>query len=88
MRGAVKHFASPDFWFHYRLLPESIQELADKNFSLIKQNPRHPSIRLKKAGLYWSARVGMSYRALGKERQEGIVWVWIGSHAEYDEMIK
>jgi len=44
----MKHFASPDFWFHYRLLPENIQDLADKNFSLLKENSRHPSLRLKK----------------------------------------
>jgi len=84
----VKHFASPEFWFHYRLLPEATQNLADKNFTLLKENPRHPSLRLKKVGVFWSVRVGISYRALGKVREEGIVWTWIGSHADYDSMIK
>jgi hypothetical protein len=84
----VKHFTSPDFWFHYRLLPLSIQELADKNFRILKENPRHPSLRLKKVGSLWSARVGISYRALGKDRSEGVVWFWIGTHAEYDMLIK
>ena len=84
----MKHFASPEFWFHYRLLPEAIQNLADKNFTLLKENPRHPSLRLKKVGVFWSVRVGISYRALGKVREEGIVWTWIGSHADYDSMIK
>ena len=84
----MKHFASPDFWFHYRPLPENIRGLADKNFALLKENARHPSLRLKKAGNFWSARVGLGYRALGKERPEGIVWVWIGSHADYDSMLK
>ena len=84
----MRHFASPDFWFHYRLLPENIRGIADKNFALLKENGRHPSLHLKKAGDYWSVRVGLGYRALGKERTEGIVWVWIGSHAEYDSMLK
>lgn len=84
----MKHFASPDFWFHYRLLPAAIQELADRNFELLKENPRHPSLRFKKVGSLWSVRVGISYRALGKDRTEGIVWFWIGSHAEYDLLIK
>ena len=84
----MTHFASPDFWFHYRLLPESIQDLADKNFSLLKENPKHPSLRFKKVGPYWSVRVGLSYRALGKERKEGIILMWIGSHAEYDQLLK
>jgi hypothetical protein len=43
---------------------------------------------LKKGGALWSARAGISYRALGKDREEGIVWFWIGTHAEYDELIK
>ena len=84
----MKHFASPDFWFHYRLLPKNIQDLADKNFSLLKENSKHPSLKLKKVGVYWSIRVGISYRALGKERKEGIIWIWIGTHAEYGQIIK
>ena len=84
----MKHFASPDFWFHYRKLPDAIRQLADKNFSLLKHDSRHPSLRLKKIGPWWSVRIGISYRALGKERSEGIVWIWIGPHAAYDEIIK
>ena len=67
----MNHFASPEFWFHYRQLPNDIQQLADKNFALLKTDPRHPSIRLKKVGNFWSARVGLRYRALAKERTEG-----------------
>jgi hypothetical protein len=48
----LKHFASPDFWFHYRQLPENIRDLADKNFALLKESPRHPSLRLKKVGIF------------------------------------
>jgi hypothetical protein len=84
----VKHFASPDFWSSYRALPEAIQKLADKNFEIMKANPRHPSIRLKKAGIFWSARVGIQYRALAKEREEGLIWVWIGHHSQYDHWLK
>jgi hypothetical protein len=62
--------------------------LADKNFSLLREDLRHPSLRLKKAGDFWSVRVGISYRALGKKRDEGIVWFWIGTHAEYDQLLK
>jgi hypothetical protein len=82
----LNHFASPEFWFHYRQLPEAIRELADKNFQLLKDNPRHPSIRLKKAGSVWSARVGLHYRALGEDHPDGILWYWIGSHGTYDQI--
>ena len=82
----MKHFASTDFWDSYPRLPESIQNIADKNFVLLKENPRHSSIRLKKIGSFWSARVGLQYRAIAKERSEGLVW--IGHHSEYDQLLK
>jgi hypothetical protein len=65
-------------------MPEAIRSLADKNFELLKANPRHPSVQLKKMGQFWSARVGLRYRALAKERPEGLVWFWIGPHGTYD----
>lgn len=71
----MKHFASPGFWFHYRNMPEEIQELADKNFELLKANSRHPSLRLKKIGGFWTARVGLHYRAIAHEHAEGLIWV-------------
>jgi hypothetical protein len=83
----VNHFASPDFWFHHRQLPPEMRDLADKNFELLKQNPRHPSLRLKKAGVFYSARVGLYHRVLAKERSEGLVWFWIGHHSEYDRLL-
>ncbi|MBF0290139.1 MAG: hypothetical protein HQM14_20165 [SAR324 cluster bacterium] len=84
----MKYNASPSFWECYHRLPSSIQELADKNFELLKQNPQHPSLKLKKVGRFWSARVGRKYRTLAVEVEKGIVWFWIGTHAEYDKLVK
>ena len=64
MHTPVNHFANTDFRACYRQLLVDVRELADKNFLLMKQDPNHPSIRLKKIGSYWSARVGLRYRAL------------------------
>ena len=83
----MKHLASSDFWRLFNQLPIEIQRLARSNFELLKTNPRHPSLHFKKAGRYWSVRVGLSYRALGIEIEGGILWGWIGSHAEYDKLI-
>jgi hypothetical protein len=52
----LKHFAAPEFWVHYNRLPEMVRDLADKKFELLKSDPRHSSIRLKKIGRFWSAR--------------------------------
>jgi hypothetical protein len=84
----LNHFATPGFWYRYRQLPPEIQELADKNFELLKSNPRHPSLRFKKAGNLWSVRVGLHHRALAKERREGLTWFWIGRHREYEQVLK
>ena len=82
----MRHFASPEFRLHHRQLPKAVRELADKNFELLKANPRHSSIRLKKVGTVWSARVGLHYRALGEDHPDGILWYWIGPHATYDHI--
>ena len=83
----MNHFALPEFWFHHHRLPEAIRDLANKNFELLKTNPRHSSIRLKKVGAVWSARVGLHYRALGRDHADGILWFWIGPHGTYDKII-
>jgi hypothetical protein len=83
----LNHYASPEFWSHYRALPADIRKLADRCFELMKANPRHPSIRLKHVGEFWSARIGLRYRALGIDDRDGISWFWIGTHAEYDKLI-
>jgi hypothetical protein len=83
----VNHRASPRFWNFYEQLPKHIQELADKNFALLKQDPRHPSLHFKKVGRMWSARVGIHYRVVGVEDGLDIVWFWIGHHSEYDRMV-
>jgi len=71
----------------YDALPEDVRALADKNFNLLKNNPRHPSLHFKKIGQIWSVRVGINYRAIATEVEDGFLWVWIGSHAEYDKLI-
>jgi hypothetical protein len=83
----LNHFATPQFWEAYYKLPVAIQEAANAAFSLLKSNPRHPSIHLKKVGNFWSARIGLSHRALAVDSDDGLVWFWIGTHAEYDKLV-
>lgn len=83
----MKHHASRRFWEHYHALPAEVQRLADANYQLLKSDPRHPSVQLKKVGRFWSARVGLHYRALGVEDASDVVWFWIGHHSEYDRLV-
>ena len=83
----MKHVASPRFWALYRSLPAEVQATADKNYALLKDNPRHPSLHFKRVGSLWSARVGEQYRVLGQDIQDGVLWFWIGTHADYDNLV-
>ena len=65
----------------------NIRLLADKNFALLKTNPKHPSLHFKQIGRYRSVRVGLGYRAPGVNVEDGVLWIWIGTHAEYDALI-
>jgi hypothetical protein len=57
----MTHRASRRFWNCYRALPTEVQRLADDNFSLLKSDARHPSLQFKKAGRFWSVRVGLHH---------------------------
>jgi len=83
----VRHQASRRFWQCYEGLSPSVRELADKCFELLKENPRHPSLHLKKVGRFWSARVGKGHRVLAVQQGEALVWFWIGDHDTYDRLI-
>lgn len=83
----MTHFATPSFWSAYRALPDEARSVADKNFELLKRDPRHPSLRLKKVGAFRSVRVGRGHRALARDRAEELVWFWIGPHDRYDRLI-
>jgi hypothetical protein len=86
----MRHYALPRFWQHYRQLPEEVQQLADKNFAVLQADPQHPSLHFKRIGRtkqLWSVRIGIHYRALAVEKPEGMVWFWIGTHAEYDRRL-
>jgi len=85
----LKHHATEAFWKCYDALPPPICQQADKSFALLKANPDHPSLQLKSVGRFWSARVGLAWRALAVKdpASETLIWFWIGSHAEYDRLV-
>jgi hypothetical protein len=83
----VKHFATRRFWEAYERLPPEVREIADRNYALMRDNPKHSSLHLKRVGDLWSVRVGLGYRALGRSLADDIVWMWIGTHSEYNSLI-
>jgi hypothetical protein len=83
--------ATRRFWHLYQELPQPVRRLAVKNYTLWRDNPRHPSLDFKKLSgpsERFSIRVGDHYRALGHKIDGGYEWVWIGSHEDYNKLVK
>jgi hypothetical protein len=84
----LKSKTLPEFWECFNALPGEIQALARKKFHIWQEHPFHSSLRFKEIqpGV-WSVRVSAKYGALGFEHAEQIVWYWIGTHDDYDELV-
>jgi len=89
--AAVKSQTTGRFWSCLAALPAEVQNPAAKNYALWRTDARHPSLFFKPIagpGRRFSVRVGAHYRAVGREIEGGVEWVWIGTHAEYDHLLK
>ena len=73
------------------LLPTAVREHADRAYSIWQSDHNHPSLDFKRVSQrqpIYSVRVGLGHRAVGLREGNYIYWFWIGSHAEYDQMLK
>ncbi len=74
----------------FAALPAHVQRQAREAYHLFRQNPSHPGLHFKQVHPdppMYSARVGISYRAVGARDGNTVVWFWIGTHAEYDKLL-
>jgi hypothetical protein len=83
-----QHRTFPRFWRRYAELPEEVQRQADKQYHLLRKDPTHPSLRLKAVGPFWAVRISSSYRALAIRKGDVFHWFWIGTHDEYERILK
>ena len=87
----MKSHATPRFWAAYHELPSELQDAAQKAYRLFRQNPKHPSLHFKRVheqDPVYAVRVTLGYRAVGLLEDDEVTWFWIGSHAEYDRLLK
>jgi hypothetical protein len=80
-----------DFLACFAKLPDAVKEQARKAYRLWRNNTHHPSLQFKKIHNHeslYSIRVSRGWRALGLLEGNTISWFWIGSHADYDKLIK
>lgn len=85
----MKSRTTPRFRRLLTALPEQVQRQAREAYLRFQSDPWHPSLRFKPLATQnlYSVRIGRAYRALGRRDEEGITWVWIGSHAGYDREV-
>jgi len=84
----MKSLTTSRFWKAFSDLPGDVQKLVRKQYLLWVNDPRHPSVQFKKVGPFWSARVTDDYRSLALLENGIYYWFWIGTHAEYDRLLK
>lgn len=78
-----------EFWKCFDALPREIQILARERFHLWQEDNFNVVLHFKPVfGNVWSVRVNREYRALARRTRDLIVWFWIGSHADYDQLIR
>jgi len=68
-------------------LPDRDREQVNQCFDLLKTDPTHPLLHLKKVDKYWLARVSADYRLLGIETDNNIIWCWVGTQEEQKQII-
>ena len=75
----------------YKRLPTEIRVVAKKQYKAFKLNPYHASLHFKRvhsSQAIYSARITQNYRTLGILKDDVIIWFWIGSHDDYDKLLK
>ncbi len=79
------------FWKSYDKLPQEIKSIAKKQYQQFEANHFHPSLdfkRIHSTEPIYSARVTKDYRALGVVKDSVVIWFWIGTHIDYEKLLK
>ena len=75
-------------------LPDEVQDKAHEAYATFRRDFSHPSLRFKQVHPtrpIFSVRITLDYRALAIWDHDGdddLIWFWIGSHAEYDRLLR
>ncbi len=87
----MKSTATEKFWKCYKSLPHDIKKSAKEAYQIFVKDPWHPGLRFKRVHSrlpIYSVRITKDYRAVGVLKQDTIIWLWIGSHSDYDQLLK
>ena len=72
-------------------LPRHVQKQAREAYVIWMRDPWHGSLQFKQIHAtrpIFSARIGLDWRAVCIRSEDTAIWFFIGSHADYDKLIK
>lgn len=87
----MKSSITEEFRDAFARLPKNIQQQARKAYRKFQDFPGNPGLHFKKIHTQreiYSIRITKNYRALGALQDDEIIWFWIGSHADYNQLVK
>ena len=87
----MKSSINEDFRKTFARLPKQVQQQARQAYQKFQVSPEYPGLHFKKIHAsreIYSIRITRGYRALGVLKYNEITWFWIGSHAEYDQILR
>jgi mRNA interferase RelE/StbE len=80
----MRFLATEHFTKCYKDLPSTIQAQVDKQLSLLLENPKHPSLRIKKMkgtkGEIFEGRVSKNYRFTFQIEKDAYILRRVGPH--------
>ena len=87
----MKSKTSDRFWKCYKELPAQTKKEAKKAYREFKKNPFHPGLHFKRIHStrpIFSLRITKDYRAVRIQQNNQVIWFWIGSHGDYDNLLR
>ncbi len=87
----MKSKTTGEFWKCHEKLPAEIRKHAKKAYNFFFRDPYTPALHFKRIHStrpIFSVRISMDYRAIGIFNENEIIWFWIGSHEEYNNLLK
>jgi mRNA-degrading endonuclease RelE of RelBE toxin-antitoxin system len=87
----MKSVTTEKFRRAFRALPPDVRKQARSAYRRFRDDPFHNSLNFKRVSRrspIYSARVNLDYRVLGIRDEDTIAWFWIGTHSDYDKLLK
>ena len=72
-------------------LPKVIQKQAKEAYVQFRRDPYQSGLHFKRVHSkrpIYSVRITKDYRAVGIQQDNEMIWFWIGSHSDYDKLLK